>query len=173
MNLLREFGDVRCFVFDVDGVLTDSSVLLLDNGLQARKMNIKDGLALQMASKAGYEVVIISGASSEPVQQRFDYLGIKNVHLGVGNKADLMDSIRKELKLEWSSVLFMGDDLPDKGLLNLAGLSCCPADAAFEIQQICKYISDKKGGEGCVRDVIEKVLKINGHWDSGTNLRSR
>ena len=173
MNLLKDFGEVRCFVFDVDGVLTDSSILLLENGLQARRMNIKDGLALQMAFKAGYEVIIISGANSEPVRDRFNYLGIEKVFLGVGNKFELMDSIREDLRLEWKAVLFMGDDLPDTTLLKSVGLPCCPADAASEVQEICRYISPKKGGEGCVRDVIEKVLKINGHWDSGTTLRSR
>jgi 3-deoxy-D-manno-octulosonate 8-phosphate phosphatase (KDO 8-P phosphatase) len=164
MNLLEKFQSVSTFVFDVDGVLTDGSVLLLDDGLQARQMNIKDGLALQMALQNGYRVVILSGAASEPVIRRFQYLGVEEIHLGVKDKEKFMEGYCAQFGLDWNEILFMGDDLPDIGVLQRAGVSCCPADAAVDVKPICQYISTFNGGKGCVRDVIEKVLKSHGRW---------
>jgi 3-deoxy-D-manno-octulosonate 8-phosphate phosphatase (KDO 8-P phosphatase) len=172
-NVLAHFHNVNTFVFDVDGVMTDGSVLLLDNGLQARQMNIKDGLGLQMAVKNGYKVVIVSGASSEPVINRFRYLGIEEIHLGVTDKLYFLQLFIEQNGLEWDNILYMGDDLPDVDVLQKVGLSCCPADAAVEVKQVCKYISPIKGGKGCVRDVIEKVLKLNNHWKYYSNISSR
>jgi 3-deoxy-D-manno-octulosonate 8-phosphate phosphatase (KDO 8-P phosphatase) len=173
MNVLDRFQKIRLFVFDVDGVLTDGTVLLVENGLQARKMNVKDGLALQMAKKQGYKVIIVSGASSEPVINRFNYLGIDEVHVGIKDKQKFMQLYLQQNNHSWEETLFMGDDLPDLALLQNAGLACCPADAAQELHECCQYISHLKGGEGCVRDVIEKVLKLNGHWNFSTELTSR
>jgi len=172
-NVLEHFQPITTFVFDVDGVLTDGSVLLLDNGLQARQMNIKDGLGLQMAVKNGYKVVIISGASSEPVINRFRYLGITEIHLGVKDKLAFLQSFAEKNGLAWKEILFMGDDLPDVAVLEKVGLSCCPADAAVEVKKVSKYISAAKGGNGCVRDVIEKVLKLNDRWNYNTEISSR
>ena len=173
MNLLEKFKPIRTFVFDVDGVLTDGTVLLLENGLQARRMNIKDGLALQMAIKNDYKVVIVSGAASEPVIHRFQYLGISEMHLGVSDKLKFMNHYLEISKIEWKEVLFMGDDLPDVPVLRQAGLPCCPADAVPEVKQASIYISPQTGGMGCVRDVIEKVLKLNGHWNYTNSISSR
>ena len=173
MNVLEDFRKVTTFVFDVDGVLTDGSVLLLENGLQARQMNIKDGLALQMAVKNGYKVIIVSGAASEPVINRFRYLGIDEIHLGVKDKLNFLQNFIEQNGLSWDEILFMGDDLPDLLVLAKAGVSCCPADAAVEVKKISKYISTQKGGNGCVRDVIEKVLKLNSHWHYHPEISSR
>lgn len=172
MNVLEHFQDISTFVFDVDGVLTDSSVLLLDNGLQARKMNVKDGLALQMALTNGYAVVIISGGSSEPVIHRLQYLGLKEINLGLKDKLKFLESYVEQNNLNWKQILYMGDDLPDVPVLKKVGLSCCPADAVIEVKKICRYISPVNGGEGCVRDVIEKVLKLNDHWKYRTDVSS-
>ena len=173
MNVLRHFQHVKVFVFDVDGVLTDGRVLLLENGLQARQMHVKDGLALQMALRQGYRVVILSGAASDPVISRFRYLGIEEVHLGVKDKLGFMEAFLQREGLPWEAILFMGDDLPDLGVLQQAGMSCCPADAAIEVVQQSKYISSFKGGEGCVRDVIEKVLRLHNRWQYDTGIVSR
>jgi 3-deoxy-D-manno-octulosonate 8-phosphate phosphatase (KDO 8-P phosphatase) len=167
------FKAVTTFVFDIDGVLTDSTVLLLENGLQARQMNVKDGLALQMAIKAGYRVIIISGGTSEPVINRLQYLGIEEIHLGLKDKLKFFEGIILQYRLEWNEVLYMGDDLPDIPVLEKAGLSACPADAVQEVKNISKYISHLTGGKGCVRDVIEKVLKLNGHWTYVPEIASR
>ena len=173
MNVLELFKDITTFVFDVDGVLTDGSVLLLDNGLQARQMNIKDGLALQMALKNGYKVIIISGGSSEPVIKRLQYLGLEEVHLGLKDKLKFFEGIMQQYSLNWNEVLYMGDDLPDLPMLENVGLSACPADAVPEVKSASKYISSFTGGKGAVRDVIEKVLRLNGHWKYLPEISSR
>jgi 3-deoxy-D-manno-octulosonate 8-phosphate phosphatase (KDO 8-P phosphatase) len=173
MNVLEHFQDISTFVFDVDGVLTDGGVLLLENGLQARRMNIKDGLALQMAIKNNYRVVIISGGTSEPVINRLQYLGLKEIHLGLKDKLKFLEGLIEPDKLKWAEVLYMGDDLPDLPVLEKVGLPCCPADSAIEVKKISKYISPLNGGYGCVRDVIEKVLKLNGHWNYHPEVSSR
>ncbi|MES2881038.1 MAG: 3-deoxy-D-manno-octulosonate 8-phosphate phosphatase [Bacteroidota bacterium] len=173
MNLLEKFSRITTFIFDVDGVLTDGSVLLLENSVQARTMNIKDGLALQMAVKNNYRVVIVSGASSEAVRQRFVYLGIAEIHLGISNKLMFIETYLQQNNMNWSEVLFMGDDLPDVLVLAKAGLACCPADAAVEARKSSHYISQFHGGNGCVREVIEKVLKLNDHWNYHPEISSR
>ena len=173
MNVLEHFQEITTFIFDVDGVLTDGTVLLLENGLQARRMNIKDGLALQMALKNDYRVVIVSGGSSGPVISRLQYLGVNEIHLGVKDKLQFVQNYIEQNALGWHEVLFMGDDLPDIPVLERSAMPCCPADAVMEVQKLSKYISPLKGGDGCVRDVIEKVLKLNGHWNYHPEISSR
>lgn len=170
MNVLELFKNITTFVFDVDGVLTDATVLLLENGVQARRMNIRDGLAFQMALKNGFRVVVISGAKSEPVLQRLKYLNVNDAYTGIEDKKAFLDNYVKENKLNWKEILFMGDDLPDMEPMQAAGVSACPADAIAEIQSFAHYISPAKGGEGCVRDVIEKVLKVQDKWIFGTHI---
>ena len=172
MSLFERFKQITTFVFDVDGVLTDGTVLLLENGLQARRMHIKDGLALQMANRNG-RVVIVSGSYSEPVLKRLQYLGLTEIFLGTKDKMGFLKSYLQERKLAWNEVLYMGDDLPDLLVLKSAGAACCPADAVPEVKAICHYISPVNGGLGCVRDVIEKVLKLSGHWQTETDLVSQ
>jgi 3-deoxy-D-manno-octulosonate 8-phosphate phosphatase (KDO 8-P phosphatase) len=173
MNVLEHFQDINTFIFDVDGVLTDGSVFLLENGLQARRMNVKDGLALQMALKNGYKVIIVSGGSSEPIIHRLQYLGLTEINLGLKDKLKFLDAYVVQNNLKWQQILYMGDDLPDIPVLEKVGLPCCPADAAIEVRTISKYISAVSGGYGCVRDVIEKVLKLNDHWKYHTDISSR
>lgn len=173
MNVLAQFKDITTFVFDVDGVLTDGRVLLLENGLQARQMHVKDGLALQMALRNGYNVVIVSGGYSEPVLKRMHYLGLSEVFLATKNKKAFLDNYLSEKRIAWSNVLFMGDDLPDVDVLKTVGLACCPADAIQEVKAICQYISPVNGGFGCVRDVIEKVLKLNDRWNFDVEVTAR
>jgi len=173
MNVLAEFKKVTAFIFDIDGVLTDGTVLILQDGLQARQMHVKDGFALQMAVKNGYNVFIISGGISEESKKRLEYLGIKEIYLGIADKTKFVTDLLKTKKIKWEEVLYMGDDLPDMPLMNKVGLSCCPADAVSEVKSVVKYISLIKGGWGCVRDVIEKVLKVNGQWKYETDVTSK
>jgi len=172
MDLLKRFAQITTFVFDVDGVLTDGTLLLLDNGLQARKMNIKDGLALQIALR-NYRVVIISGSYSEPVLKRLQYLGLKDIYLGQKNKVAVLQEYCATHGIALNTVLYMGDDLPDMGVLKSVGLACCPADAVPEVKALCHYIAAKNGGDACVREVIEKVAKVQGHWQAQTDLVSQ
>ncbi len=164
MNVLAEFKKVTTFIFDIDGVLTDSTVLVLENGLQARRMSVKDGLGLQMAIKNGFKVAAISGSYSEPVIQRLKKLGLEDVHMSVIDKKNFVENYIAKNNLSWEEILYMADDLPDIALMKTVGLPCCPADAVPEILELSKYISPVKGGIGCVRDVIEKVLRVQDKW---------
>lgn len=173
MNLLDLFKPVRLFVFDVDGVLTDGTILLIETGNFIRKMSVKDGYALQLAVKKGYDIMIISGSDAEAVVIRMNKLGITNVHMKVTDKLACLRNYVKEKNYDRSQVLFMGDDMPDIEALEFAGLACCPVDAVPEVKAVSKYISPQKGGENCVRDVIEKVLKLNQHWQHIEDVASR
>lgn len=173
MNVLAEFKKVTTFIFDIDGVLTDGTLLVLRDGLQARQMHVKDGFGLQMAMKKGYNVFIISGGVSEESKRRLEYLGLKEIHIGIADKTKFVADLIKSKKIKWDEVLYMGDDLPDIALMKKVGLSCCPADAVNELKSVVKYISSINGGWGCVRDVIEKVLKVNGHWQYETDVASK
>jgi 3-deoxy-D-manno-octulosonate 8-phosphate phosphatase (KDO 8-P phosphatase) len=172
-NILAEFKKISTFVFDIDGVLTDGTILVLRDGLQARRMHVKDGFGLQMAMKSGYRVFIISGGYSDEVKSRLEKLGVKDVFLAVENKTELLSSLLKKNKINWDEVLYMGDDLPDLALMGKVGLSCCPADAVHEVKSVVKYISPVNGGWGCVRDVIEKVLKAGGKWEYDSSITSK
>ena len=173
MNILTAFKKITTFVFDIDGVLTDGTVLVLPNGVQARRMHIKDGFVLQMALKNGYRVKIISGGNSPEVLDRLNKLGVSDVHMSVLDKGILLQEWMKAENLKKESVLYMGDDLPDLPALGVVGLPACPADAADEVKKAAIYISPLKGGEACVREVIEKVLRMNGHWEYRVDVASR
>jgi 3-deoxy-D-manno-octulosonate 8-phosphate phosphatase (KDO 8-P phosphatase) len=173
MNVLEKFRPITTFVFDVDGVLTNGTLLILNDGQMARQMNIKDGYALQLAIKKGYRVVIISGGTSDAVELRLNKLGVTDCFLKVDNKKEKLIEYVSKHKLNWEQVLFMGDDIPDFTSMQLAGLPCCPADAVPEIKQLCLYISPLDGGTGCARDVIEKVLKLNNHWELNATVAAR
>jgi 3-deoxy-D-manno-octulosonate 8-phosphate phosphatase (KDO 8-P phosphatase) len=139
---------------------------LLEKGLQARSMNIKDGYALQLAVNRNYRILIVSGADGGPVDRRMNKLGIDDVHMSVKDKKALVQKYMKKHKLRAEEVLYMGDDMPDLPVMSVVGLPACPADAVPEIKEASKYVSPFNGGYGCARDVIEKVLKLNGHWNT-------
>ena len=166
------FSPITTFIFDVDGVLTDGTLLVLENGLQARRMNIKDGFALQLAVKLGYKVVIVSGSKPSPIVDRLERLGITEIHMSMLNKRAFIATYIETNKLRPEEVLYMGDDLPDLSVMPVVGLPTCPADAAEEIKAAVKYISQYEGGKGCVRDVIERVLKLKGQWGPDPEVAS-
>jgi 3-deoxy-D-manno-octulosonate 8-phosphate phosphatase (KDO 8-P phosphatase) len=163
-NVLQLFKKITTFVFDVDGVLTDGTVLVLAEGLQARRMTIKDGFALQMAAKNGYRLLVVSGSNSPQVGQRLEKLGISDVHMSILDKQKFVAEYIEANSLTAEEILYMGDDLPDMPAMAIVGLPCCPADAVNEVKEAAQYISPLKGGHSCVRDVIEKVLKLNDKW---------
>jgi len=173
MNVLQLFKMITTFIFDVDGVLTDGTVLVLENGVQARRMHIKDGFALQMAIMNGYRVLVISGGHSPQVVQRLDKLGITDVHMSVLDKKTFIADYLTANKVKREEALYMGDDIPDLPAMSVVGLACCPADAVQEVKEAVQYISPLNGGLTCVRDVIEKVLKLNDHWNYRTDITSR
>lgn len=158
--------NVKTFVFDYDGVMTNGNLLLQMDGQPLRFANVKDGFILQLAVKLGYRVVVISGGFSKSVETRFEALGIKDVYLGIRDKLFVFDEYIAKNNIDPETIVYMGDDIPDYKVMKKVGVPVCPADAAEEIKEISVYISDKKGGEGCVRDIIEQVLKVQGKWMS-------
>jgi 3-deoxy-D-manno-octulosonate 8-phosphate phosphatase (KDO 8-P phosphatase) len=163
-NFKTKLTRVKVFIFDVDGVLTDGSVTLMLDGEQPRIMNIKDGYALQLAVKKGYKVAIISGGTSEMVRKRLNKLGIYDVYLGSHTKIDTFNEFIATYDINPDEILYMGDDLPDYEVMQRIGVPTCPSDSAQEIKDISIYVSDKQGGKGCVRDVIEQVMRLHGKW---------
>jgi 3-deoxy-D-manno-octulosonate 8-phosphate phosphatase (KDO 8-P phosphatase) len=165
MSAFKEkLKEITTFVFDYDGVLTNGTIILQADGEALRTANVKDGYSLQLAVKKGYNVVIISGGYSKSMSNRFKALKIKDFFLGVEEKSSVLKKYLKENDIKPENVLYMGDDIPDHKAMTEVGLPCCPADAVPEIKAISLYVSNKKGGEGCVRDVIEQTLKIQNHW---------
>lgn len=163
-NFKEDLERIRAFAFDVDGVLSDPKVYLSPEGHLLRSMNTKDGYALQYAVKRGYPIAIITGGRSESVGIRFGNLGIDDIYLGASDKvSDFKDFCRK-YDLAHEQVLYMGDDLPDYEVMKIAGVACCPSDAVEEIKSASVYISHLRGGAGCVRDIIEQVLRLHGKW---------
>ena len=155
---------ITTFIFDVDGVLTDGKVTIFPDGQLIRSMSIKDGYALKKAIDNGYNVCIISGGTNAAVKTRLRDLGVTDIFLGVQDKVDKMNEYLEIYNIDITNVLYMGDDIPDFQVMKNVGLPACPKDAVQEIQDISIYVSQKKGGNGCVRDVIEQVLKVQDKW---------
>jgi len=163
-NYKQLLGKIKNIILDVDGVLTDGSFIIAADGEQLRVMNVKDGYAMHLAVKKGYRIIILSGGRSEVLEARFNYLGVREVFLGVNNKYEHFTNYIKTNNLDVSEILYMGDDIPDYLVMKDVAVACCPADASEEIKSICHYISPFGGGKGCVRDIIEQVMKVQGHW---------
>ncbi len=163
---LNKLKDITTFVLDVDGVLTDGSVFVTEAGEQCRTFNTKDGYAIQLAVKCMYRVCIISGGKSEGVRHRLNSLGVDDVFLGAHIKLDIFKKYITDNHIKAANVLYMGDDIPDIDIMKIVALPTCPADSAEEVKAVAQYISPAVGGRGCVRDVIEKVMKVQGKWMS-------
>lgn len=157
-------NNINTFIFDIDGVFTDGSLLIDNEGNLLRTMNVKDGYAVKIALNKGYNVCIITGGRNEAVKKRLNDLGLHDVYLNSHDKIIALEDYisKKNIKLE--KALYMGDDLPDIPVMERVGLATCPQDAVAEVKAVSKYISHIKGGKGCVRDVIEQVLKVQNNW---------
>lgn len=164
-NFKEKLNDITTFLFDVDGVLTNGIVTVMPTGEMVRNLNSKDGYAIQLAIKKGYRIAIITGGNSQSVKKALQDLGIKEVFLSQSNKMNCYENYITENKLNPDEILYMGDDLPDYEVMNSVSIAACPKNAAHEIKQISIYISDRKGGEGCVRDIIEQVMRCQGKWE--------
>lgn len=163
-NFKEILNQITTFIFDFDGVLTNSTILLFEDGELVRNMSVRDGFAIKTAVENGYRVAVISGGTSNAVRSRLNMLGVTDVYLRIHNKMDTFHEYCDMYQLNPQEILYMGDDLPDLDVMKIVGLSTAPQDADSEVLKIAKYISHKKGGEGCVRDVIEQVLRVQGKW---------
>ena len=173
MNLLESFKPITTLIFDIDGVLTDGGIMVFETGEQVRQMSVKDGYALQLAIKKNYHLAVISGGNGVGASMRLQKLGITDVFLNATDKIGVLEEYFKKNQLNWDETLYMGDDIPDYKPMEKCGMPCAPADAAPEILQIARYISPYEGGKGCVRDVIEKLLRLHGKWNLESTIPSR
>ena len=169
----EELKTVKAFVFDVDGVLSKDVSPLNEDGDPVRTANVKDGFAIRNVIKMGYPVAIITGGYIERVRLRYEKLGVKHFYDKARDKVICLNDFLEKKNIDAKSVLFMGDDLVDYRIMKAVGIPTCPKDAVNEIKELSKYISDKRGGEGCVRDVIEQTLKAQGRWFTEEMLNSR
>jgi 3-deoxy-D-manno-octulosonate 8-phosphate phosphatase (KDO 8-P phosphatase) len=164
VHVFDKMRAVKAFIFDVDGVLTNNELHITEQGELLRTMNVRDGQAIKWALDAGMTVAIITGGKSEGVKKRLTELGIHEYYSGVKHKLEVFQSILERNQLLASEICYVGDDLPDLPVLRKVVLSVCPADAVPEVMDICDFISPLKGGMGCVREIIEKVLKLQEKW---------
>lgn len=159
-----DLGKIKAIVFDVDGVLSCSTIQMDTNGEPVRTINIKDGYAIQLAVKMGLHIALITGGHNEEIRKRYGYLGVQDIYLNSAVKINTWDEYLKKYGLKEEEVIYMGDDIPDFQIMKRPCCSCCPKDAAHEIRQIATYVSGYEGGRGCARDVIEQVLSAQGKW---------
>lgn len=163
-NFKAKLKDINTFIFDVDGVFTNNIIFLSSDGEPLRTANVRDGYTVQLAVKMGLRIVILSGGKGEATRKRFEGLGVKDIYLGARTKIDVLNQFIAENNLKKEDICYMGDDIPDYAVMQNVGLATCPSDAAPEIKSIAHYVSPFKGGEGCVRDVLEQALKMKGMW---------
>ena len=163
-NFLVKLKRVKTVVLDVDGVLTNGKILITEDGQLLREMSVRDGYAIQLAQKLGYRFIIITGGNSQGVIKRLQGLGITEIHSQVRNKLEVLQEIVLEDKLNWDEILYMGDDMPDYECLQNAGVAAVPNDASIDVQNVAHFICRTKGGEGCVREVLEQMLRLHGQW---------
>lgn len=164
MNFKELLPQITTFIFDVDGVLSSNIVQLFPGEEPIRTANIKDGYAMQLAVKKGYRLIIITGGKSEAVEERYSRLGIQDIYMRSSIKMKDFNDVVEKYNLSMDEIMYLGDDIPDLEVMQNVGIPCCPADAAQEIKRVSVYISDKDGGMGCARDVIEQVLKAQDKW---------
>lgn len=157
---------IKGIAFDVDGVLSPSTIPLSENGEPLRMVSIKDGYAIQLAVKRGLKLAIITGGNTAGVEKRFRGLGMTDVYMGCAHKLPMLEVWMNQVNLSPDEVIFVGDDIPDIPALKTVGLPCCPADAATEVRAVCRYISPRHGGYGVGRDILEQVLKAQDLWMS-------
>ena len=155
---------IKTFIFDVDGVLTDGKILINADGELLRSFDTKDGYAMKCALVKGFKIAIITGGRNEAVRERFKELGVIDIYLGAHHKLDAYQDLMDNYDLNPEEILYIGDDIPDIPVMEKVGLGCCPADAASDVKAMADYVSHKKGGEGCVRELIEQVLRVQGKW---------
>ncbi|MEO8962868.1 MAG: HAD hydrolase family protein [Ginsengibacter sp.] len=172
MHLLSRLKLIRTFIFDMDGVLTDGSLLIDSHNNWLRRMNVHDSYALQLAIKEKFRIIVISGSDAPNVTDRLDKIGVTDVFMNVKNKGKFIKNLSIERNILLNEILYMGDDIPDYFCMKMVGVGACPANAVSDIKEIASYISPYNGGTGCVRDVIEKVLRLNHKWTLQNDIAS-
>ena len=163
-NYKTLLNNVRAFVFDVDGVMTNGKVIITSEGEMYREMDTRDGFALKYALLKGFKIGIISGGTNEGVKKRLELLGVNKVYLGIHEKDIAFDDFVSTFNINPDQVLYMGDDVPDIPVMEKVGVSTCPQDALPDVKRVVDYVSHKKGGDGCVREIVEQVMRVQDKW---------
>ena len=166
MMINYDLRKIKAIIFDIDGVLSAQTVLMDDNGDPFRSVNVRDGYAIQLANKMGLRIAIITGARTESVRLRYEYLGVEDIYLRSSEKIKDYEEFKAKHDLRDEEIAYMGDDIPDLEVMSRVGCPCCPADATPEAKEISIYVSERLGGHGCGRDVIEQVMRAQGLWMS-------
>lgn len=164
-NFKEKLNKITTLMFDVDGVFTDGKVLVMENGEVVRNVYSKDGYAIHLAVQKKYKLVIISGGNNVAIKNLLTRSGIEHIFINQHDKLQCYKDFIYEHNINDEQVMYMGDDLPDYEIMSRVGVAACPNDSAPEIKSICSYISPKNGGEGCVRDIIEQVMRVQGQWE--------
>jgi 3-deoxy-D-manno-octulosonate 8-phosphate phosphatase (KDO 8-P phosphatase) len=164
MNYKTKLANIELFAFDYDGVFTDGTILLMPDGSEVRQASTRDGLAVQWAVKQGLKLALLTGGSEKAVATRMVKLGIEEVHLGCEDKFESLKALCEKLQIPLDKVAYMGDDFPDIVAMREVGLAACPEDAVEEVRNIAHYISPKRGGKGCVRDLLEQAMRLKRVW---------
>lgn len=159
---------IKAIIFDVDGVLSAETIVLAASGEPLRTVNIKDGYAIQLAIKKDLRIAILTGGRTEAVRMRYAGLGVTDIYMGCAVKINTYEAFKEKYHLEDEEILYVGDDIPDFEVMKKVGCACCPADACPDIKQISCYVSDRKGGSGVGRDIIEQVMRVQGKWLAGS-----
>lgn len=165
MNYKEKLNKIKTFVFDIDGVFTNGKIMVDSHGNESRSFDTKDGIAVKLANDLGYNIAVITGANNKGIEARLNRLGVKNIFLNSNDKVKDLLNYSKTNNINLEKTVYMGDDLPDTFPMKLVYLKTCPFDAVPEVREISDYISNKNGGEGCVRDIIEQTLKVQGNWN--------
>ena len=170
--IYSEFKKIKCIVLDVDGVLTDGKILMTEDGQALRSFNVKDGYAIQHAIKQGYKIFVLTGGYSESIKKRCEMLSIEEIHMGLSDKLSILNFLLEKYALKSEEVLMIGDDMPDYECMLNVGIAIAPSDAVDDIKKLCQYISTHAGGQGVVREIIEKVMKLQGTWFTHNSEKS-
>lgn len=165
MNYKTLLNKVSAFVFDVDGVMTNGKVMITTQGEMHREMDTRDGFALKYALLKGFKIGVISGGTNDGVRKRLELLGVNKVYMGIHEKDIAFDDFINTFKIDPEEVLYMGDDIPDVPVMEKVGVATCPQDAVSDVKKIVDYVSHKKGGDGCIREIVEQVMRVQKKWD--------
>lgn len=164
-NYKTLLNKVNVFIFDVDGVMNNGKIMITNEGEMYREMDTRDGFALKYALIKDYKVGVISGGTNQGVRKRLELLGVNKVYLGIHEKDIAFDDFTKTFNVNPQEVLYMGDDVPDIPAMQKAGVATCPQDAVSDVKKIADYVSHKKGGDGCVREIVEQVMRVQNKWE--------
>ena len=159
-----DLKEIKAIIFDIDGVLSSETITLSSEGEPLRTVNIKDGYAIQLAMKLGLRIAIMTGAKVTSIRKRYEGLGVEDIYIGCSVKIETYETFLHKYGLTDKEIMYMGDDIPDLEIMRRVGCPVCPKDACPEIKEVSIYVSDRIGGHGCGRDIIEQVLRAQGKW---------